>query len=88
MAYNAKDLTKMKLGISSSALDETIEFMIESVESEFHEVYKIKENDLMRQDIVDLISDYVVFKLNNNYSNMPRHIQARLYNLLFTLDLR
>lgn len=86
--FDAVKLTKLKLNITSSALDSIIDYRVKSFQSELKNVYKFRDEHFGRSDVVDLISDVVVFRMNNNFSNLPRHIEIRLHNLIVTLNLR
>lgn len=77
-----RDLTKAKLGISSTARDAYIEQIIDGIKAEWENVQGMRGLDYSRPDVVDLLADYAAFRYRTHDPQpMPRHLQFRLRNL-------
>lgn len=81
-----KELVKAKLSLNNNRKDKLINLMIISVKMELTDKYHLPNELLTRADVVDFISDYIVFKITNanNFTakGMPRYLEARLHDLL------
>ena len=76
------ELTKAKLGISSSARDAYLQSIIDGIKADWENIQGIKGLDYTRPDVLNLLSDYATFRYRtHNAQPMPRHLHYRLRTL-------
>lgn len=77
------ELTKAKLGITSSARDEYIGVLISSIYAEWENVngIRLSASERASVDVIDLVADVAVFKYQNHGGPLPSNLRLRLNNL-------
>lgn len=77
------ELTKAKLGITSSARDEYIGVLISSIYAEWENVngIRLSASERASVDVIDLVADVAVFKYQNHGGGLPPNLRLRLNNL-------
>ena len=77
------ELTKAKLGITSSARDEYIGVLISSIYAEWENVngIRLSASERASVDVIDLVADVAVFKYQNHGGPLPLNLRLRLNNL-------